>query len=81
MGWVPLDSPGALTETVDELGQVVSLPVGTSEYWYVKVAVEVAEIVTVLGAALAWVDTSTLKPSMMVTGSVVPAGYSRAMVG
>ena len=33
MGAVVLLPAGRVTETVDELGQLVSLPLGTSEYW------------------------------------------------
>jgi hypothetical protein len=60
-------APGTVTDAMAELGQLVSFPVGTSEYWYANCAFAPGAMVTVAGAALACGDTSTDRPSTMVT--------------
>ena len=78
---VPVVLPGTVTDPVAETGHDVSEPVGTSENWYVNCTLEVGERVTVVGGPFAAVETSTLRPSVMVVGITVPPEVKRASVG
>jgi hypothetical protein len=64
--------PGIVTEADSEVGQLVSLPDGTSEYWYANWAEDDGATVTVEGGALAALEIVTDNPSTTVTVSGAP---------
>lgn len=74
-------APGIVTDADSELGQLVSLPTGTSENWYANCAVPDGARVTVVGAALAAAETSTDSPLTIVTVSGAPLPDASARVG
>jgi hypothetical protein len=74
-------APGSVTEDVTEVGQLVSFPVGTSEYWYANCALVPGATVTVAGEAFACGDTFTESPSTSVTVIGDPVDPKSPMVG
>ena len=74
-------APGRVTVAISDVGQAVSEPTGTSEYWYANWAVDEGATETGDGAALAGPDRSTERPFTIVTVSGAPLPESRATVG
>lgn len=73
--------PGMVTEADSEVGQLVSEPDGTSEYWYANCAEEEGARVTVDGGAFATLETVTDSPFTIVTVSGAPLPENSATVG
>ncbi len=74
-------APGMATEADSEVGQLVSEPTGTSEYWYANWADEEGAKENDVGGALAALEIDTESPFTMVTGSGAPLPEKRAMTG
>jgi hypothetical protein len=74
-------APGMVVVALSELGQVVSVPTGTSENWYVNWAADDGANGTDDGAPLACGDTLTDSPFTMVTVTDAPVPTKSAMVG
>ncbi len=76
-----VDDPGMVTEAASDVGQLVSEPTGTSEYWYANCAVEDGATETDDGGAFAALETVTVSPLTIVTVSGAPLPEKSAMVG
>jgi len=76
-----VDDPGMVTEAASDVGQLVSEPTGTSEYWYANCAVEDGATETDDGGALAALETVTVSPLTIVTVSGAPLPEKSDMVG
>ena len=57
-----VEEPGMVTEADSDVGQLVSEPTGTSEYWYANCAVEEGATETDDGGAFAALETVTVSP-------------------
>ena len=73
--------PGMVTAADSEVGQLVSEPTGTSEYWKANCAEDDGATVTVDGGAFAALETVTDSPLTIVTVSGAPLPERSATVG
>jgi len=76
-----VDDPGIVTDADSDVGQLVSEPTGTSEYWYANCAVEDGVTETGDGEAFAALETLTVRPLTIVTVSGAPLPEKSARVG
>ena len=76
-----VDDPGMVTEADSDVGQLVSEPTGTSEYWYANCALDDGANETDDGGAFAALETVTVSPLTIVTLSGAPLPEKSAMVG
>jgi hypothetical protein len=76
-----VDDPGIVTDADSDVGQLVSEPTGTSEYWYANCAVEDGVTETGAGGAFAALETLTVRPLTIVTVSGAPLPEKSARVG
>jgi hypothetical protein len=74
-------APGMVTVAISEVGQLVSEPTGTSEYWYANCAVDDGASVTDEGAAFAGGVRETDSPLTMETVSGAPLPEKRPITG
>jgi hypothetical protein len=72
--------PGMVTEADSEVGQLVSEPTGTSEYWYANCAVDAGATENDEGGAFAALEIVTVRPLTIVTVSGAPLPEKSAMV-
>jgi hypothetical protein len=73
--------PGMVTVADSEVGQLVSEPTGTSEYWYANCAEEDGATISEVGGALAALETVTDNPLTIVTVSGAPLPERSASMG
>lgn len=74
-------APGAVVVAIADVGQLVSEPTGTSEYWKANCAVPAGNTETAAGGALAAGDRLTVSPSTTVTTSGAPLPENSAIRG
>jgi hypothetical protein len=76
-----VDALGMVAVACSEVGQLVSLPVGTSEIWYANCAVPDGASATGDGPAFAWGEMLTVNPSTTVTVRGAPLPENSPIVG
>lgn len=81
MGADALVAPGVVTDSVADMGQPVSVPVITSEYWKVNSACCVDVNAITEGGSDAGPDTLMVSPCTTVVGSVAPLALKRVSEG
>ncbi len=73
--------PGMVTVAASEVGQLVSEPTGTSEYWYANCALEEGASENDDGGAFAALEIVTDSPFTVVTVSGAPLPEKSAING